>query len=638
MRPSRSNGPSPSLPVSAAPAITGTLSTRELPSAVSTVTLDEPRITDGAAPPAAKGELPFLSPPQAPDELGRLGKYRVLKELGRGGMGVVLLAEDERLGRKVALKVMRPEIVAENLRERFLREARAVALVEHERVVPVYEADEVNGVLFLAMRLLAGESLHDRLRRRPGLTLAEAVRIGRETAEGLTAAHQRGLVHRDVKPANLWLETTEDGWHVRVLDFGLARLQSGDTPLTQPGALLGTPAYMAPEQARGDEVDGRCDLFSLGCVLYQLLTGGSPFMARDTMAVLRRLELHQPDAPRKLNPAVPQALSKLVMRLLAKDPDDRSESARVVVEELREIEKTLPSCESTTAPPNPTPPLGPTTSLPNPTPRLGPSTSSVASQNLRSLPMQQQRRWRRFGRRWFLAGAGAGVLAVLAAVFVIPPHRGIPHAGDPMPQPDSVKGLPPLKGSIDILIYEDGNPRRQNIFLDDPGAMPLRPGDEVSIEAELNRKAYVYVLWIDTDGKVQPVYPWQPGHWEERPAEERPVAKVRRPEALDEFYQVSKGTPGMETLVLLARETPLPLDVDLVAELSPLPRPAAQELKATAWFENGVVVRNRRGREGMFDVKKRDDPVLTTQQRIKERLLGRHFDYVMAVSFANQGR
>jgi hypothetical protein len=145
------------------------------------------------------------------------------------------------------------------------------------------------------------------------------------------------------------------------------------------------------------------------------------------------------------------------------------------------------------------------------------------------------------------------------------------------------------------------------------------------------------VLWIDTDGQVLPVYPWRPGHWEDRPAEERPAARLRRPEALDLFYQVKKGTPGMETLVLLARETPLPREVDLRAELGRLPRPAAQELKATAWFENGAPVRNRRGREGFFDVTRRQDPVLLTQQRIREKLKD-HFSYVLAVSFANQGK
>ena len=206
-------------------------------------------------------------------------------------------------------------------------------------------------------------------------------------------------------------------------------------------------------------------------------------------------------------------------------------------------------------------------------------------------------------RRWLLAGLGAVLLAGVAALAVVLPRGQTPDV--PVP---STSQLLPLKGTIDILIYEPDNQRRQNVYLDDAGAMPLRPGDEFCIEAELNRPAYVYVLWIDTDGKVQPVYPWRPGHWEERPAEDRPMARLRRPEALDEFYKVRKGTAGMETLALLARDTPLSGDVDLRAELGVLPRPAVQELKATAWFENGVPVRNRRGREGMFGVTRARGP------------------------------
>jgi hypothetical protein len=196
----------------------------------------------------------------------------------------------------------------------------------------------------------------------------------------------------------------------------------------------------------------------------------------------------------------------------------------------------------------------------------------------------------------------------------------------------------PLRGTIDVLIYDPNNPRRQNVFLDDPGAMPFRPGDEFCVEARLNRPAYLYVLWIEAGGRVLPVYPWRPGHWEDRPAEERPAAKLRRPEALDRFYKAPERDQGMETLILLARETPLPRELDLRAELGELPPSTTRELNATAWFENGEVARNGRGRMGLFDETRRDDPVLRTQQRIKERLLGRHFDYALAVSFANQGR
>src|SRR5262249_20819238 len=162
-------------------------------------------------------------------------------------------------------------------------------------------------------------------------------RIGRETAEGLAAAHQRGLIHRDIKPANLWLEGAKG--RVKILDFGLARAASEQMALTQSGAIVGTPQYMAPEQAGGKQQgDHRCDLFSLGCVLYRMTTGSLPFPGDDTLAILSALAMHQPEPPVALFPNVPPSLSDLVMRLLAKKPEERPQTAQEVVEAIEEIE------------------------------------------------------------------------------------------------------------------------------------------------------------------------------------------------------------------------------------------------------------------------------------------------------------
>jgi serine/threonine protein kinase len=295
---------------------------------------------DRAGPPpgAAAEPCDFLTPPQGPDELGRLGPYRVLKVLGAGGMGVVFQAEDPRLKRLVALKAMRPGLAnGATARERFLREAQATAAVEHDHIVHIYQVGEERGVPFLAMPLLKGETLHDRLKREGKLPLPEVLRIGRETAEGLAAAHERGLIHRDIKPGNLWLEGKRG--RVKVLDFGLARAAGQEGLLTQPGVILGTPAYMAPEQAKGEAVDARADLFSLGCVLYCMATGELPFQGGDVMSVLRSLTQDTPKAPRQCNPEVPPALSDLILRLLAKGPAERPVSAAVVVKVLETIEK-----------------------------------------------------------------------------------------------------------------------------------------------------------------------------------------------------------------------------------------------------------------------------------------------------------
>jgi serine/threonine protein kinase len=297
----------------------------------------------------------FLDPPQEPDEIGRLGPYRVLKVIGVGGMSVVFQAEEPQLKRCVALKTMKPVLAANpSSRRRFLCEAQATAGIEHDHIVAVLQVGEERGLPFLTMPLLRGKTLEDRLQREGKLPVAEVLRTGQEIAEGLAAAHQCNIIHRDIKPSNIFLEgpdsanpqaTPWGGGRVKILDFGLARAIGNEAHLTQSGVIVGTPSYMAPEQARGETLDARCDLFSLGCVLYRLATGEVPFKGASTMATLRALELDQPRPPDAVNPEVPPALSDLVLRLLAKRPDDRLPSARAVVEALAALREggTIPT-------------------------------------------------------------------------------------------------------------------------------------------------------------------------------------------------------------------------------------------------------------------------------------------------------
>jgi hypothetical protein len=301
---------------------------------------------DASTPPAERLPLAertqdlyeFLAPPEQAGEIGRLGGYRVLGVLGTGGMGVVFLAEDPALERRVGLKVMLPSrgTTAAASKTRFLREARAAAVIKHDHIVTIHQVGEERGVPFLAMELLDGEALEDRIQRVGKPPLAEVTRIGREIADGLAAAHQRGLIHRDIKPGNVWLEGARG--RVKILDFGLARSAHEDVHLTQAGAIVGTPAYMPPEQAHGGMVDARCDLYSLGCVLYRLCTGVLPFKADTTMGLLLALATEQPKSVRELNPDVPPALADLIMRLLAKDPAQRPATAREVAETLSVID------------------------------------------------------------------------------------------------------------------------------------------------------------------------------------------------------------------------------------------------------------------------------------------------------------
>ncbi|MBV9122836.1 MAG: protein kinase [Planctomycetes bacterium] len=291
-------------------------------------------------PPGDKKSQPydFLAPAQGPEELGRLGSYRILSVLGAGGMGVVFRAEDLLLQRQVALKVMLPALAAQPVNhQRFLREARAAAALDHDHIVHIYHVGEDRGVPYLAMQFLRGESLEDRLKREGKLPVADVLRIGRETAEGLAAAHDLGLIHRDIKPANIWLESGRG--RVKILDFGLVREAAGKGKISQSGMILGTPGFMAPEQARGKVVDHRCDLFSLGCLLYRMCTGQLPFQGKDRLTTLLALVSSDPKPVREANPEVPAELAALIQKLMAKDPTQRPASAYQVVQALEAIEK-----------------------------------------------------------------------------------------------------------------------------------------------------------------------------------------------------------------------------------------------------------------------------------------------------------
>ncbi|MCE9534750.1 MAG: protein kinase, partial [Planctomycetes bacterium] len=279
-----------------------------------------------------------LAPAQGQGEIGRLERYRILKELGHGGMGLVLLGEDANLRRMAAIKVMLPKFArVSSARERFLREARAAAKLNHDNVVRIYQVDEVNGIPFIAMEFLKGTPLDQYLKEKGELPLSMTVRIGREIAEGLQAAHVEGLIHRDIKPANIWLEAPKA--RVKILDFGLAREEKDDSHITKSGAVVGTPAFMSPEQAYGKPLDHRSDLFSLGVVLYRLCTGRQPFNGASTMAVLMALGTETPTPASQVNPNVPADLERLINRLLAKDRERRPASAEEVAEALEAIEK-----------------------------------------------------------------------------------------------------------------------------------------------------------------------------------------------------------------------------------------------------------------------------------------------------------
>jgi serine/threonine protein kinase len=273
-------------------------------------------------------DLHFLAPPTRPDSLGRLGHYEILDVVGKGAMGVVLRAFDEKLHRIVAVKVLADALAgSKDARQRFVREARAAAAVSHDHVVGIYAVEDAGPVPYLVMQFVGGRTLQDKIDQTGPLPLAETLRIGLQIAEGLAAAHRHGLVHRDIKPANILLENGVE--RVKITDFGLART-AADASLTASGFLVGTPAYMSPEQADGQPIDHRSDLFSIGSVLYAMCSGHAPFRAGSAMAVLRRVCDETPRPLRDVNPAIPDWLAAVVAKLQAKRPADRYGSAAEV--------------------------------------------------------------------------------------------------------------------------------------------------------------------------------------------------------------------------------------------------------------------------------------------------------------------
>jgi len=255
-------------------------------------------------------------------------------------MGLVFLAEDPRLKRPVALKIMRPELAESGVaRERFLREARVNANIRSDHIVAIHEVGQANDFPYIATELLSGKPLDVWLMEHARPTAAQVVDLGLQIARGLDACHRAGVIHRDIKPANIWVEEPTN--RIKLLDFGLARFGGADANLTQAGGVLGTPGYMAPEQAEGRLVDERCDLYSLGCVLYETASSVKPLKSSIPAAIVKTIALNNPNLLQEFDATLPAEICGLVMRLLSKDPESRPASAAAVIEQLEKIADSL---------------------------------------------------------------------------------------------------------------------------------------------------------------------------------------------------------------------------------------------------------------------------------------------------------
>ncbi len=348
----------------------------------------------------------------------QLGNFEIIDEIGRGGMGVVYRARQTSLDRIVALKVLPPEFGAdETSAERFEREALSMARLSHPNIVDVIEVGEQDGIRYFAMQYIDGESLEDLIRREGALTPERAANIASQIAEAIHHAHEQGVIHRDIKPGNILLAS--NGRAV-VTDFGIAKAADG-TSLTRTGASIGTPDYMAPEVLRGNPIDGRADVYSLGVLLFQMVTGRVPFVATTPFEVANRHLSEQPPRPSAISGHCPEWLETIILRALAKEPADRFQSAQEMASALQSETPTTPVTREFE--PESVPPVSPTHTTP---------TQETQQQTSRIHPAV-----------W--AVAGAGIILILAAVGIFAGNvrgnggNGIDGNGGPLPPPKTVQ-------------------------------------------------------------------------------------------------------------------------------------------------------------------------------------------------------
>jgi tRNA A-37 threonylcarbamoyl transferase component Bud32 len=466
--------------------------------------------------------------------LGQLGQYALLERLGEGGMGEVYKARHRLMDRVVAVKVIHPRHLSHPAAlQRFQREIRALARLDHPHIVRAEYADQAGDTHFLVMEYVAGSNLAEILRGRGPLPVAEACAYARQAAEALQYAHERGLVHRDVKPSNLLL--TADG-QVKLLDLGLALLRdepAGDGDVTATGQVLGTYDYMAPEQWDDTHaVDVRADLYSLGATLYHLLAGQAPFTGPGYASVQRKMIAHAADPVppiRERRPDVPPELEAVLLRLLAKDPAQRYATPAEVSRGLE------PFATGQQAP--------------------------VAGVSATAVPAPARRR-----RRWpaVLAAAGLLVLCGLALlaiqgrrrpepVFPVPPAE--PQADAPLPTVAKPAAVAPAPKPLRIVSLRVNHYRGSQTVVD-LGALgersqQAREGDDVRVRAELSEPAYCYLIAYNANGEEQLCYPADD---KELPAK---LATLDYPRAEYTYFGETDG-PGLQAFVLVASREPLP--------------------------------------------------------------------------------
>ena len=370
----------------------------------------------------------------------KIGRYEILEELGHGAMGTVYRAKDPAMDRVVALKTIIALVLSSDqgsdFRERFYREARAAGALAHPGIVPVFDVGEHEGLPYLVMEFISGKTLADAMKKGERMTLDRVCEMGQKIAEALGYAHQHGVVHRDIKPANILLTSKEAHGIERpkIADFGVAKLAAGHTTLT--GQILGTPAFMPPEQFTGAPIDGRADIFSLGVVLYWMATGEQPFPGESMTAVSYKVVHTEPVPPRRLNPSIPLKLEGIILKCLAKNPDERYQTGEDLARDLGELRTVSTSMGLK----SPAPEVAPDGSDPNAT-YIEKPLPTQAGRTAAPLPTAPAVAPKSNSNNLLVLGALV-VVVIVAGSWYLLQHKGTP-AAQPSPSPAAVASVPP---------------------------------------------------------------------------------------------------------------------------------------------------------------------------------------------------
>ena len=539
-----------------------------------------------------------------------IGRYQILEHVGSGAMGDVFRAHDPQLDRTVAVKIPRWERLTQDpeiYRERFLREARAAAKVRHAHVCPLYDAGTHDGQPYVVMAFVDGASLDGMLKKGRIEDVPTAVRIAMEVAEALAEVHRHGIIHRDLKPGNILID--REGL-ASLTDFGLALSTLNAERLTSDGMVVGTPVYMSPEQAAGENttLTPSADIYSLGAVLYEMLVGQPPFLA-PLRELLLKIVSQAPASPLDHRPELDPQLAAIVMRALEKSPKQRFATADDLAQSLRDWLDTESLKSTCVAKPR----------ADSEQPRRGPMRVALLT--------------------------GLIVIGVMAAIsipiFINHGDKAFGsvseyHLVQPETVPSSLEanaiqqpGRQPLQGKISITISSDpqkGAVEKHKRPADEPGALPILTGELVQFEAQLNQPAFIYLLWVNPDGSVVPISPWdienQVG-WDATPVpgSDRPRDRVMCPVNDGAGFETI-APAGLQTLVLLARRQPLESSVSLENLLARLP--AAPDVDVAL---ADAQARTRGLKPGQ--TKSIDDPLF----RELETRLRPHFELVRILSF-----